>query len=155
MAEEFNVQGEKVIGGIGSIDINDFDNSVRRTKDHAKGIGLPQGWVPASTYWLVSCERIVGTSNLRHKLNDFLENCGGHIGYSVRPSQRGKGYATKILALTLEKAKELRIKRILITCDDDNIASAKVIEKNGGKLADKRMSKDSTVPKRRYRIDLT
>ncbi|MGB8226624.1 MAG: GNAT family N-acetyltransferase [Sedimentisphaerales bacterium] len=154
MAEEYNAEGEKVINGIGSIDKDDFENSVGRLKDHAKGVGLPEGWVPASTYWLISRGRIVGTCNLRHRLNDFLKNLGGHIGYSVRPSERQKGYATKMLSLVLEKARALGITRILITCDDNNIASARVIEKNGGKLVDKTKREGSKELIRRYWIDL-
>lgn len=154
MAEEFNAEGKKVIDGIGSVDKDDFENSVSRSKDHAKGVGLPEGWVPASTYWLISGGHIVGTCSLRHRLNDFLKNFGGHIGYSVRPSERRKGYATIMVSLVLEKAKVLGIKRVLITCDDDNIASARVIEKNGGKLADKIKREGSKELIRRYWIDL-
>lgn len=134
MVEEFNTEGTEVINGIGSIDKDDFENSVSRAKDHAKGIRLPEGWVPASTYWLISQGHIIGTCNLRHQPNDFLKNVGGYIGYSIRPSERRKGYATKMLSLTLERAKVLGIKRVLITCDDDNIASARVIEKTAENL---------------------
>ncbi|MHC5061982.1 MAG: GNAT family N-acetyltransferase, partial [Planctomycetota bacterium] len=129
MVEEFNTEGSDIINGIGSIDKDDFEDSVRRAKDHAYGIGLPQGWVPASTYWLICQGRIIGTCNLRHELNDFLREYGGHIGYSIRPSQRGKGYGSQMLTLALEKALELGIKQVLVTCDDNNIASARVIEK--------------------------
>ncbi|MGA2915541.1 MAG: GNAT family N-acetyltransferase [Sedimentisphaerales bacterium] len=155
MVEEFNAEGRKVIDGIGSIEKDDFENSVNRAKDHSRGIGLPEGWVPASTYWLISRGRIVGTCNLRHRLNDFLKNFGGHIGYSVRPTERRKGYATKMLSLALEKAEALGIYRVLVTCADDNIASARVIEKNGGKLADKIKREGSPELIRRYWIDLT
>jgi len=154
MVEEFNAEGKQVIDGIGSIDKDDFENSVGRAKDHSRGIGLPEGWVPASTYWLISRGRLVGTCHLRHQLNNFLKNFGGHIGYSVRPSERRKGYATKMLSLVLEKANVLGIKRVLVTCDDNNIASARVIEKNGGKLADKIKQESSKELIRRYWIDL-
>ena len=154
MAEEFKADGSDAINGAGCIKADDFDDSVRRAKDHVRGIGLSEGWVPASTFWLVCQDGIIGTCDLRHELNDFLRNYGGHIGYSIRPSQRRKGYGTKMLALALEKARALGIKRALITCDDDNIASARMIEKNGGKLQDKVMNEGHKVPTRRYWIEL-
>ena len=76
--------------------------------------------------------RIVGMIDLRHYLNDFLAEYGGHIGYSVRPDERRKGHAKKMLAYTLREARKRGIDRVLITCDDDNIASARTIEANGG-----------------------
>ncbi|HMB08301.1 MAG TPA: GNAT family N-acetyltransferase, partial [Isosphaeraceae bacterium] len=75
-----------------------------------------------------------GVSNLRHALTDKLRREGGHVGYGVRPSRRGQGLATAMLALTLEKARALGIDRVLITCGKENVSSAKVIRKNGGRL---------------------
>ena len=154
MVADFKTESNDVIDGIGSIDADDFEESVRWAKEHAKGINLPQGWVAASTYWLICRGRIVGTCNLRHHLNDFLRGLGGHIGYAVRPSQRRKDYGRQMLGLALEKARALGIERLLVTCGDDNIASARVIEKNGGKLADKVPSENREVLTRRYWIDL-
>lgn len=154
MVEEHKTDGKDIINGIGSIDIENFKDSVHQAKDHVRGIGLPEGWVPASTYWLICQKRIIGTCNLRHKLNDFLREFGGHVGYSIRPSERRKGFGTQMLRLLLEKAQELGIEHLLVTCDDNNIASARVIEKNSGKLADKVIKDDSKVPIRRYWIDL-
>ena len=154
MVEDFKTEDKEIIDGIGSIDKDSFDDSVRRAKDHACGIGLPEGWVPASTYWVVCKNRIIGTCELRHRLTEALKKYGGHIGYSIRPSQRGKGYGTKMLALALEKAKGLGLKRVLITCGDDNIASASVIENNRGKLADKIQTEQRAELTRRYWIEL-
>ena len=154
MIEEFEAEDRDTIDGIGCIEADDFEDSVRRAKEQVRGIDLPEGWVPASTYWLV-CDGIpIGTCNLRHELNEFLENYGGHIGYSVRPSQRNKGYGSQMLQLALQKAKGLEIERVLITCDDDNIASARVIEKNGGKLADVVKTEYAEFLVRRYWIAL-
>ena len=155
VVEEFKTEGRDIINGIGSIEVENFTDSVQKAKNHVKGIGLPEGWVPASTYWLICQNRIVGTCNLRHELNDFLREFGGHVGFSVRPSERGKGYGTQMLELLLEKAQELGIERVLVTCDDNNIASAQVIEKNGGKLENEVVSKDSGQMVLRYWIDLT
>ncbi len=111
------------------------EETVRRCRECAQGIGLPEGFVPSTTYLLVREDgTILGAINLRHWLNEALRNYGGHIGYSVRPSARGQGYATRMLALGLQKAREREIDRVLITCKKSNPASARVIEKNGGVL---------------------
>jgi predicted acetyltransferase len=90
-------------------------------------------WLPCSNYFLVNEEdRILAMIDIRHELNDYLYRFGGHIGYSVRPSERKKGYATLILKKGLEKCKELGIDKVLVTCDEDNIGSAKVILNNNG-----------------------
>ncbi|MPM89903.1 hypothetical protein SDC9_137018 [bioreactor metagenome] len=79
-------------------------------------------------------KRILGAINIRHYLNDYLLNYGGHIGYGIRPSERKKGYASLMLSLALSVAKELGINKALITCDKDNLGSARTIMKNGGVL---------------------
>lgn len=155
MAREFETEGNGLVQGIGSLDVNDFEASVERARDHALGIGLPVGWVPAVTYWLVCQNRLIGTTNLRYELNDFLREFGGHIGYSVRPSEQKKGYGMLLLGLTLEKAKTLGLTQVLVTCDKSNIASRRVIEKNGGVLENEVMLKDTGKPLLRYWIDLT
>ena len=90
-------------------------------------------------YWLVDDERarFIGEVAIRHRLNDALLRRGGHIGYGVRCSEWNRGYGTRLLALALERAKEMRISPVLVTCNDDNLASARVIEKNGFVLEDK------------------
>lgn len=135
--------------------IEDFRKYVQTRLDWKQGRNLPEGWVPESTFWLVRNDNvIVGTSSLRHELNEHLRKVGGHIGFDIRPSERQKGYGTAILAFTLEKARELGLKRVLVTCDDDNIGSAKIIEKNGGILEDKYSNDELEQPKRRYWIEL-
>lgn len=88
--------------------------------------------VPETIYWLVDDGDFIGRLELRHELNDHLLEVGGHIGYSIRPSRRQLGYGTQILKLALEKACESGMERVLLTCDPDNVASRKIIEKNGG-----------------------
>lgn len=97
----------------------------------------PAGWVCASTYLAVrqADDRMVGVIDLRHHIrHPVLSVWGGHIGYSVRPSERRKGYATEMLRQNLENAKALGIDKLLITCDADNTASERTIQKNGGRL---------------------
>ncbi len=151
---EFSAAEEGYIHGSGVELKGDFSEFVGLLQDYAKGINLPEGWVPGSSYWLVSEGRVLGVSNLRHALTEFLRREGGHIGYSVRPSERGKGYGTAMVRLVLEKAKELGLEKVLITCDKDNPASARVIEKNGGKLDNELVSKESGKMKQRYWIEL-
>ena len=100
--------------------------------------GNEPGKVPSTTYFLYDDERdiMIGAINIRHYLNDFLLKEGGHIGDGIRPSERGKGYATKMIALGLDVCRNLGIKHVLMVCDRDNIASARTIIKNGGILED-------------------
>ena len=92
--------------------------------------------VPAHTFFLMRIEdnRIIGMINIRHKLNEYLLREGGHIGYSIRRSERQKGYATKMLELGLGKCLQLGIEKVLVTCNKNNIASAKTIQNNFGVL---------------------
>jgi predicted acetyltransferase len=133
--------------------IDDFSTFLRKSDDLANGINLAEGMVPMTTFWLVrEDKRILGHSHLRHRLTPALEKEGGHIGYSIRPSERRKGYGTLILALTLEKAFERGIARVLVTCDTDNIPSAKIIQKNGGILENETLSDRSGKMISRYWI---
>ena len=115
-----------------SCDIFDKFDRYRNERD------LPPDRVGEDKYWLVDDEKayFIGEIAIRHRLNNALTERGGHIGYGVRYSQWNRGYGTKMLALALEKAKEMRISPVLITCNDDNLASARVIEKNGFTLED-------------------
>ena len=113
---------------------DDFEAFIRVFENCENGIGLPEGFVPHVTYWLVVDEEVVGVSNLRLRLNESLLRIGGHIGYGVKPSARRKGYATIMLRETLIKAKEYGIDLCMVTCNKENIASAKTILNNGGAL---------------------
>ncbi len=95
---------------------------------------VPQGLVPSSTFFALRKKDgiILGVIDIRHRLNDYLFERGGHIGYSIRPIERNKGYGKAMLKLALQKCRELEMKRVLITCDDDNIASAKTAMACGG-----------------------
>ena len=115
---------------------------------------VPEGLVPSSTYLGIreKDNYIVGMIDIRHYLNEYLTQVGGNIGYSVRKSERNKGYAKQMLKLALEKCKELKIKKVLITCDEDNIASEKVILSANAKFEDIRNVDGEN--KKRFWIDL-
>ncbi|HEX8035815.1 MAG TPA: GNAT family N-acetyltransferase [Ktedonobacterales bacterium] len=133
----------------------DFAAYVARLEAFARGENLPTGYVPSEAYWLVrSMTELIGVSSLRFRLTPDLEVIGGHIGYGIRPSQRGHGYGTQLLARTLDKARMHGLKRVLLTCDTDNIASARVIEKNGGVFASHGVTPATGVAISRYWITL-
>ncbi|SDD05274.1 GNAT family N-acetyltransferase [Glycomyces harbinensis] len=101
----------------------------------------PASFVPCTTYWWTDGDTYLGRINLRHRLNEHLREYGGHIGYDIRPTARRRGHATAMLAAALPHAAALGIEKALITCDDDNIASRKVIEANNGVFEDQRGTK--------------
>jgi predicted acetyltransferase len=113
-----------------------FEAFIHEFIDHSKGINLPKGYVPATMFWLVYNGQVIGRVQIRHELNEFLLREGGHIGYYIRPSKRNKGYGKKILQMALVEAKRLGLHQVLVTCDEDNIGSKKIIETNGGVLED-------------------
>ena len=113
------------------------------------------GRVPDSTFFCLDTDRniFVGAINIRHYLNEELLYTGGHIGDGIRPSERRKGYATAMIALGLEECRKLDIKKVLMTCDKDNIGSARSIMNNGGILENEVM--EDGVLEQRYWITLS
>ena len=134
-----------------------IDYVTERLAEEDPGTELAEGRVHCSSRWIVSGgvvsageehdpgggklregDQILGFLAIRHRLNRYLLEFGGHIGYSVRPSARGRGIATAALEQALVEARELGIERVLVTCDEDNAASRRVIEKAGGRVEDVR-----------------
>ena len=115
---------------------------------------VPKGLVPSSTYLGIreKDNYIVGMINIRHYLNEYLTQVGGNIGYSVRKTERNKGYAKQMFKLALEKCKGWKIKKVLITCDEDNIASEKVILSANAKFEDIRCIDGKNI--KRFWIEL-
>ncbi len=127
---------QSVIHGGGSLET--FDTYDAWLDKVALDYDSPEEGRVAATQYLAfnKANHLVGMIQLRHDLNDYLRSFGGHIGYSVRPSERRKGYASRMLGLCLKEAYALDLDRVLITCDEDNIGSRRVIEKAGGVLED-------------------
>jgi len=101
----------------------------------------PTGWVPSTYLWFVEGDEFVGRLSIRHRLTPWLRDYGGHVGYDVRPSARGRGHATAMLQQALPWCLDLGIDPVLVTCDVDNVASRRVIEKAGGQFEDRRDGK--------------
>jgi predicted acetyltransferase len=111
---------------------------------------MVDGWVPATFLVAEVAGELVGRTSIRHSLNPWLARWGGHIGYGVRPGFRRQGYATEILRQSLVIAKGIGVHKALITCDEDNLASAAVIERCGGVLEGTVPGESGSPAKRRY-----
>lgn len=151
--QEWKESGEDMVPWVISKDPSNFQEMVISLLDSEQGKNIPSNWVPDSTFWLVNEDkRVIGAVNIRHRLTDKLFNCGGHIGYGIRPSERRKGYATKLLSLSLEKARELSILKVLVVCDEDNTGSKKTILNNGGIPDTDFIEEDGNIVKRYWII---
>lgn len=151
MMDEWTASGEKIVPyAIRKADYHDFDNYIAslELKD------VHDGKVPDSTFFCMDTDRniVVGAVNIRHYLNEDLLQNGGHIGDGVRPSERRKGIATKMISLALKECRKLRISKVLMVCDKDNIGSAKSIINNGGILENEIIC--DGVIEQRYWIEL-
>lgn len=127
-------------------DYHDFDYYLEHL-DLKEAVGK---YVPTSTFFLLDTERdrLLGAVNIRHYLNEDLLKEGGHIGDGIRPSERRKGYATEMIRLALIECRKLGIEKVLMTCDKDNIGSAKSIVKNGGVLENEFVNSDGVIEQR-------
>lgn len=121
-------------------------------------IRLPTGEivpkVPFSLFWLCEGDAFIGEISIRHALNAWLLQEGGHIGYGIRPSRQGRGYGKRMLALALARCPQLGIERALVTCLEDNHASARIIEANGGHLENVIADPSGRGRLRRYWIEV-
>jgi predicted acetyltransferase len=153
--KEFIKNRDSMDGSAGLTNSKSFEEWYKAFNDNLKEETVRDGLVPATTYLaLDESEKLIGMIDIRHRLNEYLLNFGGHIGYSVRKSERRKGYATEMLKLALKKCIELNIKEVLITCDKENIASAKTIISNGGVLENEIFDSNDNTMTQRYWITL-
>lgn len=133
MMDEWYDSGEVIVpNAIRRFDYHDFHNYINHMDNKAE----ENGFVPYTTYFCLDEDRniFVGAVNIRHYLNDSLLLNGGHIGDGVRPSERRKGIATKMIGLALKECKKIGLDKVLMVCDKKNVGSAKSIVKNGGIL---------------------
>lgn len=129
----------------------DFPALIARLNNLAAGVGVPDGFVPSSTFWLVDGPELIGVSNLRHYLNDRLLQHGGHIGLGIRPSYRGRALGSRLLALTVLEARKRGIVQVHVHCHTHNMPSARMIVRNGGVIESE--GDYQGQPIQRYRID--
>lgn len=153
MMEEWEKSEEKLIPFVLRYDYSSFENMVEQLVQLRDKPELVERSVKSSTFWLIKDGiQLIGVVNIRHELDEYLRNIGGHIGFGIRPSQRRKGYATELLRLALIESSRLGLQKALVTCDYDNVGSAKTIINNGGVL-DSEIVVDG-VKIQRYWIDL-
>jgi len=146
---EFLEMQEPVINGSALFDQMEYEPWLIHNTNNRQESTVNTGWVPATTFFAVRKrdQKIIGMIDVRHNLeHDFLAQYGGHIGYSVLPSERGKGYATEILRMGIEYAKSLNIKKLMLSCFSDNIPSIKTIMKCGGVLTATKSYTDELFP---------
>jgi predicted acetyltransferase len=111
-------------------DVRAFVETLMR---RGRGEEIPPGWVPETTYWIVEDGEVVGDVELRHPLNDWLEQVGGNIGYLTHPAHRNRGVASFALREGLKLLARMGVREALATCRNDNAASIRVLEKAGGR----------------------
>ena len=131
-----------------------FENLIYRLAAAKDPTTAPPGELPYEDFWLMDGDEWIGKLTLRTTINAQYLHAGGHIGYEIRPSKRRCGYGTALLRLGLEKACERGLQRVLLTCDETNIGSRKIIETNGGQLENAVAVVGQTVRKLRYWINL-
>lgn len=128
--------------------LENFDEYLNDLYNYSKGIDLLQGEVITSTFWLIDKDEVVGVTRIRHQEVEYA----GHIGYDISPAYRNKGYGTQILKLALERAAKIGIKKAIVNCNIDNIASKKIIEKNNGELLGTIFDEEENVNLYKYSV---
>jgi predicted acetyltransferase len=154
LVDEFRRAGEPFVPFTLGFPSGDFPAFLARLAACKRGEGIPDGFVPHSTYWLVCNGVVVGVTNLRHSLTDALRRDGGNIGYGVRPSARRRGFARELLRGALSRASDLGLSEVLLICGKENVASVKTILGSGGVFVSEEYLPEEAEVVQRYRIDL-
>lgn len=153
--QEFNATKEVIHGSSSLHKFEDFDEWFNKVQNSDNLERIPHGMVPATQFLCVNEEnKIVGMVNIRHYLNEYLIQIGGHVGYSVRPNERRKGIAKWMLKESLTFLQEKEVERALITCDVDNIGSRNTILANGGQFESVVHDEYDDIDVERYWIDI-
>lgn len=155
--KKYDADNSDIWAGYASMNkYQNYEKWLKKLENDLDFENIKPGRVPASTYFLLrkSDNKILGIIDIRYELNEYLENFGGHIGYSIRPTERRKGYGHKQLILGLEKCLEIPINNVLVTCRANNIGSAKVIESCGGVYEDTRFCEQENDNLKRYWINI-
>jgi len=126
---KYELGSENIANGM---TLKQFETYKKRLVDNSRGLNLGKNETQKINYVFYRYKRPIGSISLRLKLNKYWREHSGHIGFSIRLTERNKHYGTKMLALVLQKAEELGMKKVYLQCDKNNIASQKVIENNGG-----------------------
>lgn len=152
---EYHAAGEEPTFGLHFPSAN-FKDVLEDIDDWANGVNLPAGEGRRRVLWLVrrGGDRLIGTVNIRSLDTEYFTEYGGNVGYSVRPSERRKGYATRMLALALEECGKSGLRKVLVTCHPHNAASIGTITNNGGTLERETVDRDGERYLR-FWIDLT
>ena len=145
-AGEYEVDAEQLEAG--------FEGLLERLRAARDPETVPPGEVPSEDFWLMENGVWIGKLTLRTRIDERLLHAGGHIGYEIRPSRRWKGFGTTLLRLGLELARKRGLDRVLLTCDETNIGSRRVIERNGGWLENSVEVEGQAARKLRFWIDL-
>ena len=132
--EEHKSFGEFDLHGGALIEKKTYDEWLQQLNNNLNEKTVNPEWVVSSTFFVIADRTIIGMIDIRHTLNQFLRDYGGHIGYGVRPTERNKGYATEILRLGLDYCKEIDLEKVMLACYKENKASGRTIVKCGGVL---------------------
>ena len=152
----FIAAGEPMDGTGSLYRMPDPEEWLRQVEDLSRPETTPEEWVPTSQFLCVRPydNRLVGMIQLRHTLNEYLEQFGGHVEFSVLPDERGKGYATWMLKNVLRYTKDHAISHVLLACEPRNAAAKRVIERNGGVYLDTVLDPEYEIELDRYTIDV-
>lgn len=154
MVDEINLTDSNFEGLSNISNIENYDEFLSKLEKNKHQELIKPEYSPQTTFGIFENDRLIGGFNLRHVIKGNLINHGGNIGYLIRPSERGKGYGTKMLHLALEKADELGLEKVLVSCRVENVGSMKVIENNGGNYENDYFEKDTGKTFKRYWIDV-
>lgn len=154
MVEEYLASGEEHYSQLRELSVRDFGGMLRRWRDAALGVDLGPDDIQQQVLWLVRNGReVLGTVYLRPEADPERQRKTGHVGYYIRPGQRGKGYGTAMLRLAVEMLRTAGVQSVAVLCDKDNEASKRVAEKNGGRLESVWFSQALNKVLHLYRID--